>query len=146
MKDKPLAKHQLNHRNATLKTPEIQGLVGLALDAEFLVSEQTMQNHGVTLKQNRVLSTFGQKKSLQTRLLSLQVPDEGKKKWFQKAPKLKKQLGGSQVQETGIHRVQLSEDPRSLGFRVYGAKQGTQLHLKSSLREPLHSNLNTIGW
>ena len=94
MKDKPLAKHQLNHRNATLKTPEIQGLVGLALDAEFLVSEQTMQNHGVTLKQNRVLSTFGQKKSLQTRLLSLQVPDEGKKKWFQKAPKLKKQLGG----------------------------------------------------
>ena len=37
-----------------------------------------------------VLSTFGQKKSLQTRFLSLQVPDEGKKKWFQKAPKLKK--------------------------------------------------------
>ena len=81
-----------------------------------------------------VLSTFGQKKSLQ------------KKNWFQKAPKLKKQLGGSQVQETGIHRVQLSDNLGGLGFRVYGAKQGTQLHLKSSLREPLHSNLNTVGW
>ena len=121
--------------------------MGLALDVEFLVWEQTMQNHGVTLKQDRVLSTFGQKKKPPVSTSEPpKVPDEGKKKWFQKAPKLKKQLGGSQVQETGIHRVQLSEDPRSLGFRVYGAKQGTQLHLKSSLREPLHSNLNTIGW
>ena len=96
----------------------LKTLAGLALDAEFLVSEQTMQNHGVTLKQNRVLSTFGQKKSLQTRFVSLQVPEKGKKKWFQKAPKLKKQLGGSKIvtsraseQQSQHHRLVRHKQP-----------------------------------